>query len=330
MAASAGDSGLPLRRGDAGDAVRDLQTRLAELGFSPDPDEHGWFGECTSAAVCAFQQKRGLRADGACGPQTWGGLVEAGYRPGDRLLYYASPFLRGDDVAALQRRLGALGFDPGRVDGILGEQTQRGIVDFQRNAGLPVDAVCGPATLEALGRLSGRTDHEPVGGVRERDTLRRSPPTLSGRTVVVGGQGGLDALVQAVAQALAASGARVIPLQHPDPSAQAAHANGLGADLYVGLASAADGCMTAYYAAHGYESPGGRRLADRIQQEVPPVLGAVRRRPEGMSIPVLRETRMAAVACELGPPTVLVEKGAALAVAFRRACEAWAAALDQL
>ena len=67
-----------------------------------------------------FQEHRGLRSDGVCGPQTWSALVEAGRVLGDRLLYYRNPMLRGDDVATLQRQLGALGFDAGRVDGIFG------------------------------------------------------------------------------------------------------------------------------------------------------------------------------------------------------------------
>ena len=94
---------------------------MADAGHNTAADQPGAFGEPTEAAVRGFQERRGLRVDGICGPQTWASLVEAGFRPGDRLLYYTSPMLRGDDVAELQRRLSALGFDAGRVDGIFGE-----------------------------------------------------------------------------------------------------------------------------------------------------------------------------------------------------------------
>ena len=47
--------------------------------------------------------------------------------------------LRGDDVAELQQRLGALGFDAGRVDGIFGAETATALEALQRNAGLPTD-----------------------------------------------------------------------------------------------------------------------------------------------------------------------------------------------
>jgi len=304
---------------------------LAGAGHDPTPDHPGRFGAGTEAALRAFQHVRGLRVDGICGPQTWASLVEAGYRLGDRLLYLTSPMLRGDDVAELQRRLGALGFDAGRVDGIFGEDTQRAVLEFQRNAGLTGDAVCGPATLAVLGRIAVRNDDPiPVAAVHEGESLRHSPRTLHGRRVVVGHAGGLDALTDAVVRALAETGAHAIPLHHLDGSAQAQQANGVGADVFVGLAPAETGCSTAYYAAHGFESPGGRRLAECIQKEVPGILGAPPTPPAGMALPVLRETRMPAVLCELGPPTTVVSQGPRLACAFTKALECWVQALDQV
>ena len=80
--------------------------------------------------------------------------------------------LRGDDVAELQLRLGALGFDAGRVDGIFGPMTQRRSSDFQQNMGLVPDEVCGPDTVDALSRLQPRAGVGTVAGVRERHELR--------------------------------------------------------------------------------------------------------------------------------------------------------------
>jgi len=258
-------------------------------------------------------------------------LVEAGYRVGDRLLYHTSPPLRGDDVAELQRRLGALGFDAGRVDGIFGEDTQRAVLEFQRNAGLTGDAVCGPATLAVLGRITARNDDPiSVAAVHEGETLRRSPRTLHGRRVVVGHAGGLDALTDAVVRAVAETGAQAIPLHHLDGSAQAQQANGVGADVFVGLTAVEEGCSVAYYAGHGFESRGGRRLAECIQKEVPSILGAAPTPAAGMALPVLRETKMPAVLCELGPPAALVAHGAELARAFAQALECWVQALDDV
>ena len=100
--------------------------------------------------------------------------------------------------------------------------------------------------------------------------------------------------------------------------------------MFVGLAPAESGCSTAYYAAHGFESQGGRRLAECIQKEVPGILGAGPTPPAGMALPVLRETRMPAVLCELGPPATVVSQGPNLACAFTKALECWVQALDQV
>jgi N-acetylmuramoyl-L-alanine amidase len=195
-------AGLPLQVGDEGEAVRDLQQRLGDAKWPTEPDEPGVFGAGTAAAVRSFQERRGLRVDGICGQQTWGSLVEAGYRRGDRLLYQASPPLRGDDVADLQRRLCALGFNVDRIDGIFGVRTQEALLDFQRNAGLATDAVCGPVTLAALERLGSRSgDAGPGGRVREREALRRAPRTLAGLRVVTGDPGGLSAMADALRRA---------------------------------------------------------------------------------------------------------------------------------
>ena len=142
-----------LRRGALGEAVRDLQLRLTRSGHEPAGDESGAFGPRTEEAVRAFQSSRGVRVDGIVGRQTWSELVESGYVLGDRLLYLRRPMLRGDDVADLQLRLNALGFDAGREDGILGERTHAGLVDFQRAAGLPTDGICGPTSIAALDRV---------------------------------------------------------------------------------------------------------------------------------------------------------------------------------
>jgi len=56
------------------DEVRDLQARLrcSDRGIIVD----GLFGRGTERAVRSFQTSRGLRADGAVGPQTWSALLD--------------------------------------------------------------------------------------------------------------------------------------------------------------------------------------------------------------------------------------------------------------
>ena len=254
-------------------------------------------------------------------------MVEAGYRLGDRPLYRRTPMLRGDDVADLQQRLGALGFDAGRVDGIFGDDTAGALGEFQRNAGLTVDHVLGATTQAELLRVQSRNpDHQVVSAVRDRERLRQAPPTLAGRHVAVGETGGLAAAAGALRRRLLATGARVTPLHHPDGSTQAHSANAAGVDVYLALRldPTTAGCATGYYSGYRYESPGGRRLAELVQQRAPEALGVGDLGVRGMSIPVLRETKMPAVIVEVGPAQAVVEKGPALADALADALVAWA------
>ena len=278
-------------------------------------------------AVEGFQHRRGLGVDGVCGAQTWNTLVEAGFSLGDRFLYRRTPMLRGDDVADLQQRLGALGFDAGRVDGIFGDLTQSALGEFQRNAGLPVDGIVGATTLQELARVQARHDQpELVSTVRARERLRQAPPTLAGRHLAVGEAGGLGTTVAALRRRLAGAGAKVTSLHHPDGSAQASEANAAGVDVYLALRLNPEraGCATAYYAGYHTDSPGGHRLAELIQQAVPNALGVPDRGATGMSVPVLRETRMPAVIVEVGPAAAVVEQGPALAAALVSALARWA------
>lgn len=318
---------LPLEPGARGPAVRDLQRRLVAAGHAIPPAERGRFGTHTETAVEAFQASRGLHPTGRCDGVTWAALVEAGWELGDRLLYLRSPMLRGDDVAALQRKLSALGFDAGRVDGIFGPDTERALRDFQRNAGLTCDGVCGREVIAELERLGTRVDHsETVAGVREREELRRAPKALTGRLVVIGEEPGVGSLAGAVARALQDAGAEVVVLSQADPSSQARAANEAGAALFLGLSAEETGpCRISFYATEGFESPGGRRLAEFVVTALSglplPCAPA-----QGMRVPILRETRMPAVTCQLGPTTELVTHTAAVAEALTRSVSRWAAA----
>src|SRR4030095_15514648 len=72
-----------IRTGARGEDVRDVQHRLLRAGLRIEPDElDGTFGDSTEAAVREFQRARGLPPDGIIGPDTWGQLVETGYRRG--------------------------------------------------------------------------------------------------------------------------------------------------------------------------------------------------------------------------------------------------------
>jgi osmotically inducible lipoprotein OsmB len=64
---------------------------------------------------------------------------------------HSSSYARYDPaVADLQKALKGRGYDCGPVDGILGSRTREAVMRFQRDQGLPVDGIAGPATRAKL------------------------------------------------------------------------------------------------------------------------------------------------------------------------------------
>ena len=313
--------GLPLRRGDTGAGVRDLHRRLASAGFT-DVGDLDVFDETTEQALREFQAERRLVTDGICAQQTWAALVEAHFRLGDRMLYLRSPMTRGDDVADLQLRLGNLGFDAGWLDGIFGPDTEAAVRDFQHNQGLNADGTVGRTTIFALDRLAGRrVGNKTIAEVNQAEALRKHTG-VAGRRILLGETGGLPAVVNSLARLLQLDGATVLTLHHPDLSSHARIANGWGGDAYLGVTLATDEFRVAYFQTEGFTSNGGRLLAQQCIAKIGSVLDsdipAV-----GMRLPILRETRMTAVWCRVGPGPVVVEQAGAIANALRDAVTTW-------
>ena len=300
-----------------------MQRRLVALGYLIDPDPIGRFGAATTDALARFQESRLLDASGQCDPVTWSALVESEHRLGDRLLCLRTPMMRGEDVAELQLRLGTLGFDSGRVDGIFGPLTQHAVGEFQRNAGIVFDDVCGPDTVEALKRLQGRGGTATVTSVRERVRLQRSTSDLQGLRVAVGAEIPGDPLAARLAAQLSEHTASVLLLDG-DWAAQALAANQLEADVYLGFSTTpSDAIEALFFATSGFESVGGRALAELVVRELPPSpgwgIGVVR----GMRLPILRETRAPAVLLKLGCAPEADQRLDLVATALHRALQRW-------
>jgi hypothetical protein len=68
-----------------------------------------------------------------------------------RYLKLSNPYLRGDDVLSLQKKLLARGYNiVGSADGVFGKKTDAAVRQFQSDQGLVVDGVVGPKTWSAL------------------------------------------------------------------------------------------------------------------------------------------------------------------------------------
>ncbi|WP_434742218.1 N-acetylmuramoyl-L-alanine amidase [Micromonospora sp. SH-82] len=326
----------PIRPGDRGSAVREIRAVLTGLDLLAPADGRNCdeFDAATERAVRAFQQSRGLSADGWVGEETWRALDAARWRLGARTLYHAVPEpLTGEDVRSLQERLLEMGYDVGRADAVYGLRTSRALAQFQREVGLKPDGSCGPHTMGALRRLGRKV----IGGrpqwLRESDAIRQSGPTLVGRTVVVDpGHGGTDngvvvpdgplhwteaELVHDLASRLegrlAASGVRVHLTRGPAPRAclpdtdRAELANSLGADVFISLHTdrhanpEAEGVATYHYGTdNGVTSATGERLAGLVQREIVARTGLRDCRTHAKGWTLLRLTRMPAVRVEVG------------------------------
>ncbi len=75
-------------------------------------------------------------------------VVMSAAEPGERVLFYRRPLMRGADVEAVQR---ALGLHDDAIDGIFGQATDAAVRAFQEKERLKIDGKVGPATRAALG-----------------------------------------------------------------------------------------------------------------------------------------------------------------------------------
>jgi len=317
------------RLGQDGPEVLDIQRRLMALGYPVDPAEQaGLFGASTDVVVRAFQRRRHLRIDGIVGPDTWGQLVESGWRLGDRTLYVHHPMFRGDDVRALQRKLNALGFDLGKEDGLYGSNTDRAIREFQRNVGDEPDGIVGPHTLVTLDRM--RPQGVSRAQVRESEQIRGGTGSIDGQTIAIDpGYGGIPrnelgettyAMASVLGDELVSMGAKPVLVRSetddPSPSERARTANEMGAALFVCLqlgegAPEVAGPTCSYFGTQTSHSPAGRHLAELVLQELEAELG-MSGRLQRLTAATLRESRMPAV--QVQPLHVTNEREAAMIV----------------
>jgi N-acetylmuramoyl-L-alanine amidase len=314
-----------LSRGDRGKEVLDVQTRLRGQGFELGTEGvDGFFGPSTELALRSFQQARGLLVDAVVGANAWRELVEAGYALGDRLLYLREPPFRGDDVLALQVKLNLLGFNAGAERGVYDEHVERAVLDFQQNAGLPLDGLVGESTLLKLEALRKAESGREGKKIPERDGGHVAARSLAGQSIVIDpGHGGSDSgyispkglaekdvdltLGLRLAELLRAEGCRVHVTREADEDmplyARSEAANAAGATYLISLhcngneAPEAGGSACYFFQRSHYYSEHGRRLAACIGARLA-TTGTRHIGGFGRNYGVLRESRAISVLVE--------------------------------
>jgi membrane-bound lytic murein transglycosylase B len=117
-----------------------LQQALIALNYNPGAAD-GMFGSNTRRAVRAYQQAKGLPADGYPTPALLTRVVNE-VSAGERAAAHAnSPLLDEAGVVALQRALARAGYAVGRADGQAGRATIAAVKAVERRLGLPEDGL---------------------------------------------------------------------------------------------------------------------------------------------------------------------------------------------
>ena len=214
--------------------------------------------------------------------------------------------LRGEDIAELQRSLGSLGFNAGKVDGIFGPDTQNAVELFQRNSGLVVDAIFGPNCITALKRLGERVEQSSVAVVQEKEKIISKMRSNDLPSIALGHLGVSPLLLMDLRKRMRQSHIKVDVIGHYDESVHAAFCNKNNIDLYIGIfPPLARERTISFYSAKGFASPGGKHFTVLFSiillRQTEKTIETI-----GNSEKVLRETRMPAVAIRYGSTEDLI------------------------
>lgn len=331
--------------GDRSARVAEARATLARLGLSSGysgdvadwkkqkfSEQDKFFDDGLSEVLKAFQQSRGIVPSGTIDEPTLRELRQASYSLGARVLsFQPGNELMGDDVSQLQQQLQELGFYRNRIDGLFGRNTHAALVEYQLNAGLQNDGVCGPATIRALSLLGRRITTGSAHNVQERERVRNAGPKLAGKRVVIDpALGGTNKgqtvkgrfgeiteeellwdLAQRLEGRMIAAGMETIisrpRLDDPTVKSRSEMANAFGADLVISLAcdsypnEKANGVASFYFGSEsGNSSLIGEALSSYIQREITARTPLTNLSNHGRTWEILRLTQMPVVQIVLG------------------------------
>jgi peptidoglycan hydrolase-like protein with peptidoglycan-binding domain len=159
--ASARAEFAPIRPGETGWRVRELQSRLHQLGLHSEVVTNRYDAE-TRAGVARFQRRHGPDTDGVVDERTWTKLVSLTTEPTTEALHNiytpGRPLLeRGDSgtwVRQVQARLQQIGWFDAKVTGRFTGRTVTAVEGFQARRKIPVTGQVDRRTLSRLKEMT--------------------------------------------------------------------------------------------------------------------------------------------------------------------------------
>ncbi len=148
--------------------VKVIQQMLKELGYYTGSIDSK-FGNKSEKATKDFQKSYGgLTVDGIVGEKTLNALKNAIKKKNtpistpnsnsiQRNIKIDFPYMRGDDVKAVQNMLKSLGYNVGSVDGVYGTKTEDAVKSFQQKYRLNIDGIVGKNTWGKLLEVTSAT-----------------------------------------------------------------------------------------------------------------------------------------------------------------------------
>ncbi|MCL1795377.1 MAG: peptidoglycan-binding protein [Clostridia bacterium] len=189
-AVSSAPTAATLKKGDTGEDVKLLQSRLIELSYLSGRAD-GIFGIATERAVQAFQKRSSLTADGKAGKATLGLLFsnsaalaegavatpapEPSASPAPVVYKTLKRGITSSDVKKLQERLKELGYFSASATGYYGSATQTAVEKFQKANKLKVDGIAGSDTQNVLFGTNAGKNQTPA---EDMGSAGQNYPTL--------------------------------------------------------------------------------------------------------------------------------------------------------
>ena len=129
------------------ETVLEVQRLLKIYGYNPGSID-GVLGGATRSAIVRFQTDNELNPTRFIDQATWAKLI----------IFKDNGFIVNGslNVKKIQQLLLNKGFNPGKIDGMMGDKTKEAIKNFQQQQGIKTDGKIGYQTLLKLSQLEGQ------------------------------------------------------------------------------------------------------------------------------------------------------------------------------